>query len=214
MKPDESGGTSRNKGNGKQQLIAAALRLAAQKRSFRSVGLRELAREAGLNPNTFYRHFSSMDELGVCLVQLIGSELKGALEQAMARQFEPRDLIDQALDQLFAFSLAHPDAILVAACERYSSSPAVREALEQMLESFRQDVSGVAQALGALEILPVERVDEITGHIIHYCFRIIVDYLEKPDQRDDIKRAARRYVIMLFSGALSLEQQRRATSGV
>lgn len=201
------------RGGGKQQLIEAALKLSAEKRSFRSVGLRELAREAGLNPNTFYRHFSSMDELGVCLVRLIGMQLKDALEQAMARQFEPKDLIDQALDQLFSFALAHPDAIMVAACERYSASQPVREALEQMLETFRQDVSNVAQALGALQILPAERIDEITGHIIHYCFRIIVDYLEKPDQREQIKRAARRYVVMLFSGALSLEAQRQATGG-
>lgn len=198
------------KGGGKQQLIDAALKLAAEKRSFRSVGLRELAREADLNPNTFYRHFASMDDLGVCLVNEIGMQLKAALEQAMAQQFEPRDLIDQGLDQLFAFALAHPAAILVAACERYSASLPLREALEEMLITFRQDVSAMAQQLGALQILPASRVDEITDHIIHYCFRTIVDYLEKPEQREQIKRAARRYVVMLFSGALVLETQRQA----
>ncbi len=205
---------SAGKGGGKQQLIDAALKLAAEKRSFRSVGLRELAREAGLNPNTFYRHFASMDDLGVCLVNEIGMQLKAALDQAMAQQFEPRDLIDQGLDQLFAFALAHSDAILVAACERYSASQPLREALEQMLVTFRQDVSTMAQQLGALQILPASRVDEITDHIIHYCFRIIVDYLEKPGQREQIKRAARRYVVMLFSGALALEEQRQTTVDV
>lgn len=203
---------SAGKGGGKQQLIDAALKLAAEKRSFRSVGLRELAREADLNPNTFYRHFASMDDLGVCLVNEIGMQLKAALDQAMAQQFEPRDLIDQGLDQLFAFALAHSDAILVAACERYSASQPLREALEQMLITFRQDVSAMAQQLGALQILPASRVDEITDHIIHYCFRIIVDYLEKPEQREQIKRAARRYVVMLFSGALALEEQRQMTA--
>ena len=197
------------RGAGKHQLIDAALRLAAEKRSFRSVGLREIAREAGLNPNTFYRHFDSMDDLGVCLINEIGMQLKQALEQALTRPYEPRDLIDQALDRLFEFALQYPDAILVAACERYSSSSAVRTALEDMLESFRRDVAAAAQALGALQILPANRIDEVTGHVIHYCFRIIVDFLEKPTVRESIKRAARRYVVMLFSGAVSVEEQKQ-----
>ena len=47
---------------GKLKLIQAALRLITETRSLTSLGLRELAREAGLNPNTFYRHFKSLDE--------------------------------------------------------------------------------------------------------------------------------------------------------
>ena len=46
---------------GKLKLIQAALRLITQSRSLTSLGLRELAREAGLNPNTFYRHFKNPD---------------------------------------------------------------------------------------------------------------------------------------------------------
>ena len=48
---------------GKRKLIEAALRLTAGGRSFASLGLRELAREAELNPNTFYRHFDTLDRL-------------------------------------------------------------------------------------------------------------------------------------------------------
>ena len=38
---------------GKRLLMDAALRLTSTSRSLSSLGLRELAREAGLNPNTF-----------------------------------------------------------------------------------------------------------------------------------------------------------------
>ena len=50
---------------GKLKLVQAALRLITQSRSLTSLGLRELAREAGLNPNTFYRHFRNLDEFGL-----------------------------------------------------------------------------------------------------------------------------------------------------
>jgi len=46
---------------GKRLLMEAALRLTSTSRSLSSLGLRELAREAGLNPNTFYRHFRDVD---------------------------------------------------------------------------------------------------------------------------------------------------------
>ncbi len=197
-----------SRGQGKQQLIEAALRLAADKRSFHAVGLRELAREAGLNPNTFYRHFSSMEELGVCMVEQIGSQLRAALRLAMQQPMAARDLIDEGLNLLFEFVLTNQNAVIVAACERYAGSPAAREALDTMLGHFGEDVAGRAASLGALQILPEEQVKEVTAHVIHYCFRISLDYIEQPAAREQIKRAARRYIVTLFSGAVLLAQQR------
>ena len=199
--------TTNKRAGGKQQLIDAALKLAAEKHSFCDVGLRELAREAGLNPNTFYRHFQSMDELGVCMVDEIGGQFRQALNLNIPADHPVTDLIDQGLEQLFAFALQHRQAIMVAACERYSRSTAIREALEGVLDEIQQDVASAAQALPNLDGLSPASIDEITEHIIHYCFRIIIDYLEKPEQRAQIKAAARRYVLLLFSGAFVLETQ-------
>lgn len=64
---------------GKRKLIDAALRLAAARRSFAGLGLRELAREAGLNPNTFYRHFRDMEDLALTAVAEVGNELRPML---------------------------------------------------------------------------------------------------------------------------------------
>jgi AcrR family transcriptional regulator len=53
-------------------LLRAALRLAAA-HGFASLGLREVAREAGIAPTSFYRHFADMEELGMALIrELIG----------------------------------------------------------------------------------------------------------------------------------------------
>ena len=65
--------------SGRQKLMEAALELAATTRSLASLGLREVARHAGLNPNTFYRHFKDFDDLGVAMLDELGTELRAGL---------------------------------------------------------------------------------------------------------------------------------------
>ena len=47
--------------HGKTLLMEAALALVVRTRSLQALGIREIGREAGLNPNTFYRHFKNME---------------------------------------------------------------------------------------------------------------------------------------------------------
>lgn len=52
-------------------LLRAALRLASA-HGFSSLGLREVSREAGIAPTSFYRHFADMEELGTTLIRELG----------------------------------------------------------------------------------------------------------------------------------------------
>ena len=60
----------------RQALLDAALHLSTSGRSFSSISLREVAREVGLVPTAFYRHFQDMDELGKELVDQVALHLK------------------------------------------------------------------------------------------------------------------------------------------
>jgi AcrR family transcriptional regulator len=79
---------------GKRKLIDAALRLTAGGRSFASLGLRELAREAALNPNTFYRHFDTLDDLAREAVESVSRRLRPMLrrERWLAAHDEPQSV--------------------------------------------------------------------------------------------------------------------------
>ena len=55
--------------------MAAALELAASTRSLATLGLREVARHAGLNPNTFYRHFKQLAVIGYYASEQIGEHV-------------------------------------------------------------------------------------------------------------------------------------------
>lgn len=49
----------------KEELFQAALNLIGPQKSISSLSLREVAREAGIAPNSFYRHFKDIDELAI-----------------------------------------------------------------------------------------------------------------------------------------------------
>ena len=51
----------------KEELFQATLNLIGPQKSIASLSLREVAREAGIAPNSFYRHFKDIDELAIGL---------------------------------------------------------------------------------------------------------------------------------------------------
>ena len=56
----------------RQNIVYAAFSLLDDNRSLSAISLREVAREAGIAPTSFYRHFKDMDELGLTLVDEAG----------------------------------------------------------------------------------------------------------------------------------------------
>nr|WP_301554367.1 HTH-type transcriptional repressor FabR [Aeromonas caviae] len=60
----------------RRTLIEAAFSQLCANRSFSNLSLREVAREAGIAPTSFYRHFRDMEELGLTLVDEGGLTLR------------------------------------------------------------------------------------------------------------------------------------------
>ena len=69
----------------REDLIVAALKLIGPHRSLSTVSLREVTREAGISPNSFYRQFRDMDELAIALIDLAGRSLRTIIGQARER---------------------------------------------------------------------------------------------------------------------------------
>ncbi|TMS63919.1 TetR family transcriptional regulator, partial [Pseudoalteromonas sp. S1731] len=52
----------------RQDLIESAFNQLSAYHSFSKLSLREVAREAGIAPTSFYRHFKDLNELGLTIV--------------------------------------------------------------------------------------------------------------------------------------------------
>ena len=66
----------------KEELFHATLNLIGPQKSIASLSLREIAREAGIAPNSFYRHFKDIDELAIALIERAGMVLRQIIRQA------------------------------------------------------------------------------------------------------------------------------------
>ena len=68
-------------------------------RSFSSLSLREVAKAAGIVPTAFYRHFASMEDLGVTLVEDSMRVLRSMLREGR-RDLAARDAVPTAQSSL------------------------------------------------------------------------------------------------------------------
>lgn len=206
--------------SGRQKLMEAALQLAATTRSLASLGLREVARTAGLNPNTFYRHFKNFDDLGLAVIQQLSGELRKGLRERRLRAAQsglrlsdlknPGDslqraqsIVRESISLVLDFVGEHKEAYIVGIREMHGTSPVLRKALREVLDGIAADMA--QDILGALQLplLKTEDVQEISHLVIRQMTFFSLDYLEQPEQREQIRRQAERFILLLFWGAMA-----------
>ena len=119
----------------RQRLLDATLTLVT-KRSLASVSLREVARDAGIVPTAFYRHFDSMDALGVELVDECMRPLRQMLRDARRGAAGHGDIIKQTVKVLGQQVREHPAQFQFLSRERYGGVAAVRRAIAMELRLF------------------------------------------------------------------------------
>jgi AcrR family transcriptional regulator len=193
---------------GKRKLIEAALRLTAGGRSFATLGLRELAREAGLNPNTFYRHFDTLDDLAREAVESVSRRLRPMLrrERWLAAHDEPHSVPRRACAAFFAFALDNREAFLSALAEYHGTSAALREAVRVNLHEVSAEMAEDVVQLNLMPTLPRATIEEICTQIVLQLFHLSHEFIENAAQREGLVDYAERFIVRLFAGAIVLAQ--------
>ncbi|WP_027803696.1 TetR family transcriptional regulator [Paraburkholderia dilworthii] len=194
---------------GKRKLIEAALRLTADGRGFASLGLRELAREAGLNPNTFYRHFDTLDDLAREAVDSISRRLRPMLrrERWLAAHDEPHSVPRRACVAFFMFALENREAFLSALAEYHGTLPALREAVRTTLHAVSAEMADDVVQLELMPALARDVVDEVCTQIVLQLFHLSAEFIDaEAARRDALVGYAERFIVRLFAGSLLLAQ--------
>lgn len=126
----------------RQALLDAALHLSTSGRSFSSISLREVAREVGLVPTAFYRHFQDMDELGKELVDQVALHLKSVLHQLGQSYLQHKSTKTQTSIELFVQAVNHsPKQWQFMISERWGGSETVRSAIAREIEFLIEDLT-------------------------------------------------------------------------
>ena len=136
----------------RDELIRAALALIGPNRSISTLSLREVAREAGIAPNSFYRHFRDVDELAIALIELAGSALRQIFSDARQRISPERSVVRTSLEVFMEQLNADNRYMQILMREGKVGSEAFREAIERQMTFFEDELQAdlvrLEQALG------------------------------------------------------------------
>lgn len=127
----------------RQALLDAALHLSTSGRSFSSISLREVAREVGLVPTAFYRHFQDMEALGQELVDQVSLHLKSLIHQLGQSYLKHSGSAKTRTSiELFVQAVNHsPQQWQFMIAERWGGSETVRIAIAREIEFLIEDLA-------------------------------------------------------------------------
>src|SRR5690606_28578552 len=91
-------------------------------------------------PTAFYRHFASLDELGLALVDDSFASLRDVLNAVRRDNPPPEELIDRSVDVLVESLAADLTHFRFIARERYGGVPLVCEAIGRELDLFEREL--------------------------------------------------------------------------
>jgi AcrR family transcriptional regulator len=140
----------------REDLIAAALRLIGPHRSVSTLSLREVAREADIAPNSFYRQFRDMDELAVALIDLAGRSLRKIIGAARQRATSDRSIVRGSVEAFMEQLRADDQLLHVLLREGTAGSDAFKQAVERELRFFEDELH-----------LDLIRINAANGIVLH-----------------------------------------------
>ena len=120
----------------RRALMDGALALLSAERGFGSLSLREVAREAGIAPTSFYRHFAELDELGLALVDEGGMALRQLMRQARKRVARDGSAISTSLDTFMEYLDNNPNLLRLMLRESTGVSKSFRTAIKAEIDHF------------------------------------------------------------------------------
>lgn len=119
----------------RESIIQALLSL-SDSSPLTSIGLREVTREAGIAPASFYRHFKDMDELVLLVVNQVLEQLRKLMREARIRVQQKGSLIDTSVNTFMEFVETNPRLFRLLAEDRGSGPEHIKHAIQQAKVSF------------------------------------------------------------------------------
>lgn len=189
----------------RDDLLNAAMALVGPNRSVATLGLREIARQADIAPNSFYRHFRDTDELAVVLIERAGQALRRIIGQARQQVAQTRSITRTSVE-IFMDQLDAPDQLLpLLLREGTVGSAGFKQAVDMQLQYFEDelhdDLVRLQRQLGNALHAPRLAARAITRLV----FTMGATALDRPrDERETLIDQTETMVRMIIRGAQGL----------
>jgi TetR/AcrR family transcriptional regulator, fatty acid biosynthesis regulator len=205
----------------RQALLDAALALSTSGRSFSTMSLREVAREAGLVPTAFYRHFQDMDELGADLVDQVSLSLHHLLKSLREGYgLNASSKTRMSIERFFAAIQESPLHWEFLIGERWGGSNIVRSAIEREIRFFIDDLAQDMHKLPDFEhVQDTEDLRIMAEILINLAFSWAMTWLNLPEdqqlreiQEEQLVSRTTRQAQLLFKGISNWQSQVKTVS--
>ncbi len=164
----------------RRSLLDAALAQMDAGESFDAVSLRGVARAAGVVPTAFYRHFASMNELGLALVDESFRTLRAMLREPRDGGPEPEPVIRRSVEILVAHVRAHRQHFAFVARARSSGNTLLRRAIRDEIRLFASELATDLARFPLLRDWSTEDLQMLAGLLVNTMIATAEAILDAP----------------------------------
>ena len=170
--------------------------------SFSGLSLREVTREAGIVPAAFYRHFESMDALGLVLIDESFRSLRDMLRGARAGELDLNRVIDSSVDILTASVTDRREHWRFITRERSSGVAALRYAIRTEIRLITSELATDLARFPRLNSWTTEDLNILASLIVNSMIIVAEALEDAPDTAAvaEIRRTAVRQLRMIAVG--------------
>ena len=186
----------------RRALMDAALRQLSAERGFASLSLREVAREAGIAPTSFYRHFNELDELGLALVDEAGLALRQLMRQARKRIQKNGTAVKTSIDTFMEYLASNANLFRLLLRERTGLSQQFRTAIQAEINHFVTELAEDLRRFGEEKNRPLEDTRLVAEAMVTVVFNLGAEALDcSPSERNQLKERLNKQLRMILVGA-------------
>ena len=186
----------------RRAILDTALQL-LETESLGSLSLRQLTKAVGIVPTAFYRHFATLDELGLALVDESFATLRSMIREVRQDAPAPEELIDRSVDVLTSQLTAHEVHFRFIARERYGGVTPVREAIGHELSLFERELATDLARMPGLEKWGGEDLRLLAGLFVNLMVSSAAELVgARPGVRKSIEETLRRQARMVVVGVV------------
>ncbi len=191
----------------KEELFQAALNLIGSQKSIASLSLREVTREAGIAPNSFYRHFKDIDELAIELIERSGLVLRQILHEARLKASPKHSVIRSSIEVFIQQLDADEGNLSLLLREGYTGSISYKQAVDHQLNFFQQELRDDLIRLERLNNSKLAFPEIAAKAITQLVFNMGAKVIDlAPNERKEVAEQTIMMIHMILEGSRHLDQ--------
>jgi len=194
----------------RRRILDAALHLVEEGRSPTALGLREVAREAGMAAPSIYNHFADMEELGLALVDESLIRLRAIARSARNEMHDSnlQQVLKVLLRQFLVYMNKYEPVLRLLIQQYFNPNPEYRKTIRRELAIMQDDLADnmrqAAQQKGGNGVDYETESEAILSLLIVY----VLDALNLDnDEREKRLVRLERQLLMLVAGSRALGGQ-------